>query len=140
MPGEVAASAKIEDDSAGHDRDNLTRSTNRVADPRLEEPLHHPVGGRKPEGTSARQHDGVNPLDEVARVKGIGLSGAGSTSANVNPGNGAAFGGQDHRGTGQPAVNAAIGMAHPDAGHVGQAVGGGRVAGRSSMLSSDGSC
>src|SRR5665647_244992 len=119
---EVAAAAEVEDDGAGHDRDDLTRPARRIADPGPEEPLHHAVGGRKPERAPTRQRYGVDLFDHVARVQDVGLAGARSTPANVNPSNGTTLRREDHRGAGQPPVAATPGMPHPDTCHVGQAV------------------
>jgi len=106
-----------------HDRDDLTWSAHGVADTGVEEPPHHGVGGHEPERAPAGQRHGVDPLDQVARVEDVRLAGTGTTSANVNPSNGTALWSKDNRRPGEPAVAAAIGMPHPDAGHIGQAVG-----------------
>ena len=64
----------------------------------------HTVGGGEPERAAAREHHRVHPLDQVARVQQVGLAGARAAAAHVDSGNGAVVGGQDHRGTAQPAV------------------------------------
>ena len=68
---------------------------------------HHAVGSGEPVGTAARQAHGMDAVDEVAGVEGVGLAGPWSAAAYVDRGDGTTWC-QDHRRPGLPAAADAV--------------------------------
>ncbi len=52
---------------------------------RRQQPLRDAVGGGQPERAAAAEDDGVDPVDEVARVEQVGLAGAGPPPRTSTP-------------------------------------------------------
>ena len=94
----------------------------RPAVPVGEQALDDAVGRGETEEPPPAEHDGVDAVDEVARVEQVGLPRARSPAADVHAADGAAVRGQDHRGPGQPARVAAGRVADLEAGDVGERV------------------
>ncbi len=85
MP-EVAAATEIEDDRGGHDRHHLMGfRSDRHAELETLEMGHDTVGGRQSVGAAPGQADGVDPVDEIARIECVGLAGAGSAPRTSTP-------------------------------------------------------
>ena len=124
MGGEVAAPAEVEHDGARHDRHHLTGGAHRQADPVVEEPTHHPVGGTETEGATAREHHGVHAVDHVARVEQVGLTGSGAAAAHVDTGHSTAGWSEHHCRSGEPAVTPAARLPDLQPGDIREAVGG----------------
>ncbi|GDY44888.1 hypothetical protein SANT12839_057700 [Streptomyces antimycoticus] len=89
----------------------------------LLQPGGHPRGAVEPERAAAGQHDGIDALDQIARIEGIGLPGTGTTAAHIDRGDRTALGGQHHGRPGQPTAAGPLGMAHPQSTDIREAVG-----------------
>ncbi len=68
----------------------------------------------------------MDAFHETSRVKGIGFSGAGRTTADIDGGH-SAEGSEYHRGAGAPSAVAAMMVANPDTGHIADVPGAGGV-------------
>jgi hypothetical protein len=107
---EVATAAEVKDDGGRHDRHHVPRSrTDAHAEPRRASTSITPSGCGQAVGTTAREADGVDEVDQVARVEGVGFPRSGTTAAYVDTRDRAA-GYRDDRRSGQPAAPDALGV------------------------------
>ena len=127
--GEDAAPPEVEEHRGRNDRDHLAGLAHRPAHARGIQVLAHAVGGGQAERAAPGEDDGVDPVDEVARVEQVGLPGAGGAAADVDAGDRAVWRGQDHRRAREPAGLGARRVPDPYAADVGQRVRGARAGG-----------
>ena len=83
--GEDATPPEVEEHRGRNDRDHLAGLAHRPAHARGIQVLAHPVGGGQAERAAPGEDDGVDLVDEVARVEQVGLPGAGALPRTSTP-------------------------------------------------------
>ena len=116
-PGLVAAREQIEQDRARHDGN--ARLAHLEAAAPLAQPRLHAGSGIEPEGRAARQRDGVDAFHGLRRIEQSGLARARTAAAHVHARH---HGGVEHDRGDAGAELGVAGMAHPQAGNIGDEI------------------